>query len=456
MPLLLLLVFLFFGGEAGAVTGPTTVSLTHGPVVVGATGSGAIIRLRTNGIASVVIRYATSSVLGGYTESAEATPSAANDFWVGITLSGLSANTTYYYDVILGGKPWFEGKRLWIATDGTRKFSPRSYPQFKTFATGNASFVIGAFSDSEPSPDPTALSTLRTENPDLVLIAGDFPHINATDEPDRSDGWKKGVFDESWASSRRVMQEIFNKFPIAYTWDDHDFCGNNSDKSCAGKENIITAFKRIFGVGSYPNANGIWHKFMYGNLIEIIVLDLRTQRDTNSDADDVNKSILDGNVIASDQKTWFKSALLNSTATWKLVVSSSVWNRGGDTKVDSWHGCRTGACSGTSGFRVEQQEIIDYITTNNILNVVFLSGDLHTDGNIDNGTNSVYPELNLPHLNKEVFNTWDNNPSSWWTCFNSGTAGGGYGLISGNATQLILQAKSANGTVRCTLTVNAQ
>jgi len=125
---------------------------------------------------------------------------------------------------------------------------------------------------------------------------------------------------------------------------------------------------------------GIWQKFSYAQL-DSVVLDCRSQRDPAYDPDDSNKSMLDGNNLgANGQLQWLKDGLLASTATWKVIFTSVVTNLA--TKFpDGW-----------AGYQTEWRDLRDFINTNQIKGVVFISGDLHV-GAIDNGTSSGFPEM---------------------------------------------------------------
>src|SRR6185503_4396477 len=103
------------------------------------------------------------------------------------------------------------------------------------------------------------------------------------------------------------------------------------------------------------------------------VLDCRSQRDPENDPDDANKSMLDGNNLgAAGQLQWLKDGLLGSTAKWKVIFSSVVTNP--STKVpDGW-----------GGYQTEWNDLRNFIVTNQISGVVFISGDLHLAA-IDNG-----------------------------------------------------------------------
>jgi len=68
-------------------------------------------------------------------------------------------------------------------------------------------------------------------------------------------------------------------------------------------------------------------------------------------------------------------------------VSTVTWNATTE-KDDAWW-----------DFLAERQELTDFIAANAIHNVVFVSGDIHSGGAIDNGDNAGFPEISLPSAN---------------------------------------------------------
>ena len=101
------------------------------------------------------------------------------------------------------------------------------------------------------------------------------------------------------------------------------------------------------------------------------MLDLRSQRDPNSVSDSPSKSIL-----GAEQKAWMKEGLLRATATWKFIMSTVPFNPT-SKRSDSW-----------AAFQTERHEIVEFIETNGISNVIIISGDIHSGGALDNGINS--------------------------------------------------------------------
>jgi hypothetical protein len=74
-------------------------------------------------------------------------------------------------------------------------------------------------------------------------------------------------------------------------------------------------------------------------------------------------------MLGAAQLPWLKSQLLASTGKFKFIVSSVMVSDFGTSGADSW-----------LGFKAERNSIFRYIATNNIKNVIFLSGDQHWTG----------------------------------------------------------------------------
>ena len=79
--------------------------LTHGPVVGGVTDSSANVFVRTDQNARVALWYGTDPNLGTHLVSERFPTSFVNDFTKIIPLASLTAETTYYINVVVNGVP---------------------------------------------------------------------------------------------------------------------------------------------------------------------------------------------------------------------------------------------------------------------------------------------------------------------------------------------------------------
>ena len=72
-------------------------------------------------------------------------------------------------------------------------------------------------------------------------------------------------------------------------------------------------------------------------------------------------------ILGATQKQWLKDGLLNSTATFKFIMNGPPVTQLVFMPYDRWE-----------AWSAERAEILDYIQTNNIKNVIWLSTDFHT------------------------------------------------------------------------------
>ena len=407
--------------------------LTHGPVVGGVTASTANVFVRTDQAGSVSLRYGTNANLNNYMVSGTFTTAEATDFTKTIPLSSLSAETTYYMNVMVNGVPQLTSH----------------YPSFATFPTGGTSraFSFVVLTDfatvSKLTSSVQTFANAAGTNPAFVFIGGDFDHRDPLTLLDKGQMFKD-LYDANTPFIGDFVNLILRKTPIVHQWDDHDSGVNNIDKTYPD----WYLNKRVFQeyVPSYPIpliAPGIWQKFSYAQA-DFFVLDCRSQRDPENDPDDANKSMLDGNNLgATGELNWLENGLLNSTARWKIIFTSVITNP--TTKFpDGW-----------AGYQTEWNALKSYIATNNIKGIVFISGDLHL-GAIDNGAASGFPEMCVAQSNSiQVGNRCATAKVGTWSEGYYNDTCSGFGLVTILRDRLILQVADEFGTIQISYTVPA-
>jgi alkaline phosphatase D len=222
-----------------------------------------------------------------------------------------------------------------------------------------------------------------------------------------------------------------------HIWDDHDYGTANGDRSFRYRASATRAFVDYFPVYPGLSPHGLWQNFRYAET-EVFVLDLRSQRDPDDQPDGRGNSML-----GAEQKAWFLQRLAASTARWKFVVSSSVWNPH-SKRTDSWY-----------QFATERHEIIDFIKRHHVGGVIVISGDLHSNGGIDNGINSTFPEVSVPHTNPVNTKrcTGSNGCGKWSQGISVGSRKGGYALFTVAPRSVRIEVKGAKGAVRRELVV---
>jgi alkaline phosphatase D len=358
-----------------------------------------------------------------------------SDFTGQVLLSGLREATTHYLRVLI--------------EDRVAQAPP--YPSFRTFPGSAASVTVGLLTDLAAGARSRAFASLARDEPDLVVILGDYPHADPAGlEAMRA--MHRDLIAGDTAVGLSFRDSILWRFPVARVWDDHDYGWNNSDKTFPHRRESLAAFDEYWPGYERPAPHeGLWHAFRYGDLVEVFVLDLRSQRDPvyGAPPDDPDKSMLDGDERPEGrpkgQKAWLLSALRRSRARWKLIVSSVPWNRTVE-KDDSWW-----------AYRAEQRQILDALRAGGVEGVVVVSGDIHVGGAIDDGSLGGLPELSVPTTNSSPgfdtcsarvpFPHGDLQPVScgrWSHGYRQ--AGSGYGLVTATRDRLRLEARGQDGS----------
>lgn len=442
--------------ELAVATPPaSSTTITHGPFVGAVQPTTASLWVRGDSAGEVTFKWGTDSGLAGATTQAVSI-GPSTDFTGTLPISGLLAGTKYYYQ----------------AVGDVTSSAIHSFTTFPSAPTSAKFVFLTDFQDiSTDPPHPTPTGTFISadaESPNLVLIGGDFDHSNPgvgndeiTSRSKTRSMWKRlyNPVAVGNADMSTFVANILRKYAIVHNWDDHDYFGNNMSGTYNWKDTVSKA-EYLNYIPSYSNppvAGGIWQTFNYGSLVQVFLLDSRSQRSPNSDPDNASKSMLDKYGVGppNGQLDWLKTQLLASTATWKLVMSQVPWNhtsqKGTSPAFDNWY-----------GFQTEQTALKTYLTANHIRNVILLVGDAHM-GALENGTSDP---LNLPEIigptpnfvtgggetcnNFDVLGTWSNG-----TYGSPGGVCNGYTVLTFTTTQLIATIKAGNGTTSRSMTLPA-
>lgn len=404
---------------------------TDGPLVGGVSFNKAKVFLRTNLPADVQIEYSVSPNLldGVFTDVEHTLPS--DDFTRIIELSNLLPNTIYYYRVVVDGQP--------------QQVAP--YPRFKTFPFPNRDrnfgFAVVADVGNAANNPAQVYETIANFRPGFLLQIGDWDHRDPSTLSDMRKMHRE-VRGVTTASGFDFNRFIASAIPIFHVWDDHDYGMNDGDYTFEAKPEALQAFYEYYPTADeLPNPEaGIWQKFSYAQA-EFYMLDVRSNRDPNGDEDNSDKSMLNGEGIRNDQKSWLLNSLLRSTAKWKFVTSGVNFNPT-CKPADSW-----------GAFTTEWAEIVNFVKNNNISGVIILSGDLHSGGAIDDGTNSGLVEFSVPHTNMQMPEEHPTGvttvtPGVWSEGLDSGVNSAGFAWVqvSSNPDRVSLEVRDEQGALR--------
>ena len=262
-------------------------------------------------------------------------------------------------------------RRYYYAVEAGGELDTLRIGQFRTPPEGPFSFTIGAGGCAITGSDRPVFDVIRRQNPLFFLHVGDmhYEDVVSTEPEAYREAWREVLRSRSQAA-------LYRSTPIAYTWDDHDFGPNNSDRYAPGQEAARRAYREM--IPHYPLAAGtqnapIHQAFSVGR-VRFILTDLRSSRE-QARAWDPNPSMM-----GERQKDWFKQQLLAAKARGELIawVSAVPWISRPNPESDTW-----------GGFAEERREIADFLKEHEISNIVILAGDAHMVA-MDDGSNSDY------------------------------------------------------------------
>ncbi|MEM1356891.1 MAG: alkaline phosphatase D family protein, partial [Bacteroidota bacterium] len=192
------------------------------------------------------------------------------------------------------------------------------------------------------------------------------------------------------------LLRLHQQHPMIAVWDDHE-TANDSWKD--GAENHQPEEEGDWDVRENRARKAyfewmpiretqdqrVYRTVSYGDIADLIMLDTRLEGREQQirNIEDSTLYATDRTLLGTTQKTWLLDQLKNSTARWKIVgqqVIFAEFNIG-------WAGQITGATFAQTeslfldiwdGYPAERQQLIDFIDTNDIDNVVILTGDFHS------------------------------------------------------------------------------
>jgi phosphodiesterase/alkaline phosphatase D-like protein len=326
---------------------------------VSATSASVVVRLNSAG-QKVRLRASTEPDLTPAVWSSTAITTASAGNAVSLTVEGLIPDTDYYYGV---------------EVDGVLRDEGASRGRLRTFPLGPGSFKIAFASCSDfRAADQSAFDAILAARPLLFIHMGDL-HYSDTSSANPDD--YRANYDAVLNQPNQAA--MYRGVPLVYMWDDHDFCGNDSDVTSPGRAVARAVYQeRTPHYPIAPAAGGTMAQAFTVGRVRIIVTDLRSAADPSTKKDDGAKTHLG---IA--QKNWFKQQLISARdAGFPLIlwVCTNPWIGAGDAAhdTDNW-----------SGYAAERTELANFIRDNRIQNLVLLSGDMHALA-YDDGTHSDY------------------------------------------------------------------
>ncbi len=338
--------------------------ISHGVASGDVTDSSATLWARTNGPAKVQFEISTDSsfrhpiVKTGLARSEQ-------DYTVHMKVDGLQADTTYYY------------RAHALSSDYSVKGSFKTVPEKNSLKP--VTMVWGGDTGGQGQIPPyKSFQAMSALNPDYFLFLGDSiyadnktPAVPNPPSQTVQDYWAKYKENRTDAGLRSLLQKA-GTYAI---WDDHEVTNDFSGPSQPLTPTGLRAFKDYWPISSERSAGDkLYHKYSWGNTMDMIMLNNRGYRSPNTMADGPDKTML-----GQEQLNWLEQQLLDSKAKVKFVVTTvpiSIPTGKKDVR-DGWANGNNADPNDPTGFENEFKKISDFIIEKGIKNVYFVSTDVH-------------------------------------------------------------------------------
>jgi alkaline phosphatase D len=323
------------------------VQLIHGPMLGVMTDNSVRFWVRTANECNVTVRIFDATTGGKQVAFASVDSSKKRDYTAVASVAGLKPDTTYFYEVAVGGKP----------------VQYKCRKEFRTFPTAGqaARFRIAHGGCAGYTPQFERMwDMIESFKPAAMMLLGDNVYI---DLPQEAGPLHRYTMYQR--QSRPEFRRLVSTTPIFAIWDDHDvavddiWLGPYRDRP-KWKPSMLTLFKENWNNPSYGESDwpGCWFKFSIAD-VDFFMLDCRYYR--------TNPFMPERTMLGPVQKTWLLDGLKKSKATFKIVASSVAWASGAKPgSRDTW-----------DGFPAEREEIFSQVEKNGIDGVVLLSADRH-------------------------------------------------------------------------------
>ncbi len=407
MPFVRTLRILMYALIALRTVGTLSAQTLNSATLVGdVTDHGAVVGVWLAGPGTIRLVYGTTTDALDAPGPIRIAAGAADDYAVKVPLTDLLPATRYYYRV---------------QTDAGVPIGP--IQSFTTFPTEGrdapVTLLFGSCQQSRTTDSGRVFTAASGLDADVFVHLGDwtYPDNRIPGYP-ATDGSIRASYALRLDAGYAFARSILSRMGLAYTWDDHDFAGNNSDGSLADsmRRALLTAYDRY--LPHYPFANpgaGLWHSFMVGN-VEVFMIDGRSQRSVVDSAftgstfsPPAGHSMLAGYPVSGvDQRGWLMNAIRASKARWKIVASPVFFNPGCAPAIPlallaSRKDLAVEFADKWIGFPADIDSMKALFSAGLGRNMLVISGDAHTNV-YDDGTHSLIPEFMVGNLDKENSN----------------------------------------------------
>lgn len=317
-----------------------------------------------------------------------------NDYIIKIKVTCLKPGTRYYYRLLSGQDPAMpEAGPTGTFRTLDKKGVPREVSFVAVTGMNQFSFKVCNFKKDAKLGFP-ALKAIVSHNPDFLVATGDnvyydSPYIGRAKTEDKM----RAKWHRQFATPR--FAALFQNMSTYWEKDDHDHRYNDSDP-CGEIEPSHELSARIFieqvpVVDLKDKTPVTYRTHRINDLLQIWLLEGRDYRDPNTKAPGPDKTMW-----GSRQKAWLKKTLLESTATFKILISPTPLIGPDDTIIRVQGGILAPFFGGNTpgqgddrrkrdnhtnpyGFKDEGEEFFAWLSANGFLkqNFYIICGDRH-------------------------------------------------------------------------------
>ena len=394
----------------GAMLSPA-IQITNRPttpsgVASGALGGGrAVIWSRTDRSARMFVEYATTEA---FTDARRVRGPAAletSDFTSRVVLTDLPAGQRVFYRVTYQD---LADLRTWSEPAAGSFNTPSKTPRDISIAW--SADTVGQGWGINPEWGGLRLyETMRKAQPDLFVNVGDTIYadgpLQAEVKLDDGRVWKnvvteakskvaESVRDYRGCYQYNLMDDHMRRFnaevPQIVMWDDHEVRDNwywerrnDADARYTEKSVAVLAARArqaFFEYNPLPlfgdDPERMYRSIATGPLLEIFALDMRSHKGANTDN---RQATLDASsaVVGPAQLQWLKSALRQSTATWKVIAADLPLGLIVGDGANRFEAVANGEAGAPLGRELEIADLLRYVKRERIRNVVWITGDVH-------------------------------------------------------------------------------
>lgn len=286
--------------------------LVNGPMLSHLEMREAQVWVQTDAPAVVRIAYATKEASTSPIWSPPVETDTANGHTAVATLDQVEPGQTYSYRVELNGE---------LVTSPAEFTSPANYhdrtppPNFK-IAVGGAHYAI---EDGFEPPYQILgggydiFSTIADTKPALMIWAGNTAHLRQSDWSSKSGYLKRFAKARSIPQLKALLQSI----PHYATWSTHDFGAPNGGRASAYRSLAEDSFEAFWPRPvEIAKLDGVVTQFRYAD-VDFFMLDVRSYR---NDTPDTSTRV---QILGKEQIEWLRQALIQSTASFKVIVAGA-------------------------------------------------------------------------------------------------------------------------------------